>query len=72
MREGDYCKVRYATGLVMWDVVPPGGVLGCVGENHEVAEHGDGTITVTPSLRELDGAGVEVWHGWLTRGVWRW
>ncbi len=36
--------------------------------NHEVTEHEDGTITVSPSiLIEAEG----VWHGYLERGVWR-
>lgn len=44
-------------------------------EQHEVTEHEDGTITVSPSIlisypwgdppREIE------WHGYLERGVWR-
>lgn len=37
---------------------------------HDVTEHEDGTITVSPSIlvRNLDGTS---WHGHLERGVWR-
>jgi hypothetical protein len=39
---------------------------------HEVIEHEDGTITVSPSIqiRRLHGKG-EQWHGYLERGIWR-
>lgn len=47
--------------------------------NHQVEEHEDGTITVTPSIIISRGgpasAGAEpyeqLWHGFLERGVWR-
>jgi hypothetical protein len=50
---------------------------------HAVTEHDDGTITVSPSIlvstpRAGDGPDgmrspvlVELWHGFLERGVWR-
>jgi len=41
---------------------------------HEVLEHEDGTITVSPSIlvtTRRDGADVELWHGYLERGIWR-
>lgn len=40
---------------------------------HEVVEHEDGTITVSPSiLVTVRWAGVEhSWHGYLERGIWR-
>lgn len=36
---------------------------------HQVVEHEDGTITVSPSIliNRHDGS----WHGYLERGVWR-
>jgi hypothetical protein len=40
------------------------GLLGAL-SGHEVTEHDDGTLTVSPSI-VADG-----WHGWLERGVWR-
>jgi len=41
---------------------------------HDVVEHEDGTITVSPSIRvstTLVGVPRELWHGFLERGVWR-
>lgn len=56
-----------------WLARPPGCHMGSL-ENHEVTEHEDGTISVSPSilLSEGDGKGgmVEAWHGYLRRGVW--
>ena len=36
--------------------------------NHTVEEHGDGTITVTPSIL-VQNSSRQV-HGYLTKGVW--
>lgn len=36
---------------------------------HDVTEHEDGTITVSPSILVSDGQ--REWHGYLERGVWR-
>lgn len=40
---------------------------------HDVVEHDDGTITVSPSiLVNSRWAGEEFsWHGYLERGIWR-
>lgn len=40
---------------------------------HEVTEHEDGTITVSPSIlvETRDAAGPVVRHGYLVRGEWR-
>ena len=37
---------------------------------HNITEHEDGTITVSPSIliKRYDG---KQWHGYLERGVWR-
>lgn len=35
---------------------------------HEVIEHEDGTITVSPSILVTGGG---QWHGFLERGIWR-
>lgn len=71
LRPGEYQKL------------PDGSWRGCTPNNeacnlaaHKVTEHEDGTITVAPSIliRLLPGDGsapVELWHGWLERGVWR-
>lgn len=37
--------------------------------SHQVTEHEDGTITVSPSI--LCGDSKVEWHGYLERGVWR-
>jgi hypothetical protein len=64
---GDYGKVAG-----VWHARPPRGHLGSLA-NHDVTEHDDGTITVSPSIlityRGADGE--ETWHGYLERGVWR-
>lgn len=43
---------------------------------HTVIEHEDGTITVSPSIlistsRDGGKTMIELWHGYLERGVWR-
>jgi len=48
-----------------WYAKPPGDVgLGCL-RAHEVTEHEDGTITVSPSIliTGQDGSGRIQWHG---------
>ena len=35
---------------------------------HDVVEHEDGTITVTPSILIRSS---RQWHGYLTRGIWQ-
>ena len=51
----------------VWHAMTPNGALANLG-NHEVTEHEDGTISVKPSIL-CDG--VNRWHGYLERGVWR-
>lgn len=73
---GDYAKHPTAG----WHAITPNG-HGANLSRHDVTEHEDGTITVTPSIRVLstpDAPGEhrtrgerEVWHGFLERGVWR-
>lgn len=60
---GDYGKVGG-----VWLARPPKGHTGSL-KQHEVTEHEDGTITVSPSI--LVTGGREPWHGFLERGVWR-
>jgi hypothetical protein len=65
---GDYGKVGF-----IWHARPPKGGLGNLG-NHEVTEHEDGTITVSPSIlvtSHNDNGEKVVWHGYLEKGVWR-
>lgn len=56
--EGDY----YRDAAGKWWARPPNSDLGVL--DHEVEEHDDGTITVSPSI-----AG-DAWHGYLRRGEW--
>ncbi len=43
--------------------------------NHQVTEHDDGSITVSPSIlvtrMYTAKANEELWHGFLEKGVWR-
>jgi hypothetical protein len=39
--------------------------------NHQITEHDDGTLTVSPSIAVSDGSSGHRWHGFLERGVWR-
>jgi hypothetical protein len=52
-----------------WYACTPDGFLGDL-SNHEVTEHEDGTITVSPSIL-VSNSRNEFWHGYLERGVWR-
>lgn len=38
--------------------------------SHELIEHEDGTITVSPSILITHYTGKQ-WHGYLERGIWR-
>ena len=76
LRDGDW----------VWMCCTPNGLIGDL-TNHEVVEHADGTITVSPSIESQGGKGVLVagddvaqfeecglmgyWHGFLECGVWR-
>jgi hypothetical protein len=62
---GEYGRVSDGT----WYACTPNGMLGNLA-NHEVTEHEDGTITVSPSILVTGWDGQE-WHGYLERGVWR-
>jgi hypothetical protein len=56
-----------------WMACSPNGHA-CTLSAHIVVEHEDGTITVSPSIlisTYREGRPVEVYHGWLERGVWR-
>lgn len=66
---GEYskCTDTRPYGKVFWNCTTPNGLYGCLA-NHNVTEHEDGTITVSPSIL-VGGEGG--WHGYLERGVWR-
>lgn len=66
---------QYRRSGGVWEGRPfgqPESVRGSL-RNHEVTEHEDGTITVSPSiLIRTSWAGKPIeWHGYLERGVWR-
>lgn len=49
-------------------VTPNGHQCGLV--KHDVVEHDDGTITVSPSIFVNEGR-PNAWHGYLEAGVWK-
>lgn len=57
-----------------WYACTPNGHYGDLA-NHEVTEHADGTITVSPSILvsgyDNDLREKTMWHGYLEHGVWR-
>lgn len=63
LKPGEYGK--WITGK--WFGCSPNG-HGCNLSSHDVVEHEDGTITVSPSI--LINSQREEWHGFLRRGVW--
>ena len=63
LAEGDYGK----TDAGGWMARPPGNHTGDLSQ-HDVTEHEDGTITVSPSILIT---GEHTWHGYLEKGVWR-
>lgn len=66
---GEYAKAENG----VWHCATPNGHGGNLA-GHDVTENDDGTITVSPSILVTtgrDGAEVELWHGYLERGVWR-
>lgn len=69
LAEGEY-GINPSDGV--WYARPPGEHIGSL-ENHEVIEHDDGTITVSPSILITGYSGnIQTdWHGYLERGVWR-
>lgn len=64
---GSYWKSADGT----WYCHPPGdkGYSGNL-RQHDVTEHEDGTITVSPSIL-ITNPQKGKWHGFLERGVWR-
>jgi hypothetical protein len=64
LKEGEYGKDRRG----VWMCRPPGSHMGSL-QGHQVNEHTDGSISVTPSILIDDGR--TKWHGYLTNGEWR-
>jgi hypothetical protein len=65
---GGYMLAHRGDGSTSWYVKTPNGHIGNLGA-HEVEEHEDGTITVSPSILVSDPSG-KLYHGFLRRGVW--
>ncbi len=69
LAEGDY-GFHPKSG---WQCRPFGCHAGSIGK-HDVTEHSDGTITVSPSIlltQHDDDGDPYQWHGYLEKGVWR-
>jgi hypothetical protein len=56
----------------IWFACTPNGLLGNLA-SHDVIEHEDGAITVSPSIlvTSRNSGGEVAWHGYLEHGVWR-
>lgn len=72
MEPGGYRRVQEPDGTWTWECMAPGGHGGNLA-NHDITEHDDGAITVSPSILIRGGRSMEVehWHGFLEHGVWR-
>lgn len=72
LQEGDYCLNEDGRMLVF----PPAACVADISK-HKIIEHKDGTISAEPSIliSTTDDNDpprpVEVWHGYLERGMWR-
>lgn len=64
---GDYWK---SDNGKYWFCCTPDGRVGNLAR-HDVTEHDDGTITVSPSILVSGGGSDGNWHGYLEHGVWR-
>ncbi len=67
---GDYWREDIPARGWRWFTITPNGHYGNLG-GHEIEEHADGTITVSPSIKVSSPGDVELYHGFLERGVWR-
>jgi hypothetical protein len=65
MNPGEFAKLPDGT----WYAETPNGHTANLAA-HQITEHEDGTITVSPSILVRDSTS-ERWHGFLERGVWR-
>lgn len=73
LKPGEYSKFPnqladyWWPGHSYWHVCAPNGCIGTL-LTHNIEEHEDGTITVSPSILFNGESG---WHGYLERGIWR-
>jgi len=55
-----------------WEFCLPTGIHGAINSKAwKIAEHDDGTITVSPSILTTCHNHEYDWHGFLERGIWR-
>lgn len=66
--DGGYCPV-IRDGKRTWMARTPNGHLGNLAA-HDVTEHDDGTITVSPSILVSNPQEGELYHGYLVAGEW--
>lgn len=62
---GEYGRLRDH-----WMCCTPNGLAGNL-RAHDVTEHEDGTISVSPSILATPVGTNERWHGYLKRGIWK-
>ena len=69
---GDYWRHRFSAEWPWewWAIVPVTGASAAALGDHDVVEHDDGTITVSPSIL-VDRSHGPPWHGWLVGGLWQ-
>jgi hypothetical protein len=68
MEELNETKICYWKVADKWMLYLPNCGVGGLG-NHEITEHEDGTITVSPSILMTGHLGNKR-HGYLTKGMW--
>ncbi len=66
-RAGDYAYYPDIKDWLLW--LPGDSYVGSL--SHDITEHEDGTITVSPSILVTEGEGRVLWHGYLEHGIWR-
>lgn len=66
----DWDVMSYWKVGTTWHLYLPGGRIQGNLSGHEVTEHEDGTITVSPSILVEGGEQRVRRHGFLKRGVW--
>ena len=55
-----------------WLLCLPTGIHGTINDKiWKIEEHGDGTITVSPSIQATCHVPAYSWHGYLEKGIWR-
>ncbi len=53
-----------------WYGMTPNGHMAAL-RKHACTEHEDGTLTVSPSILVSGNEHVQLWHGFLEKGIWR-